>query len=112
MAWEPAWSGQGEAEANLVAGRLRSEGLRTRLSMSRGPSFPMMPVEAWVILVPPRQLKRARAVLREFGEGGQLAEFMDGDELVESNARTLVTVVKWSLPVVLVFALGVLVSKI
>lgn len=112
MAWEPAWSGQGEAEANVVAGRLRSEGMRTRLSMARGSSFPMMPVETWVISVPGPQLKRARAVLREHGEGDQVVEVLGGDELVESNARALVTVMKWALPVVLVFVLGVLVAKI
>ena len=75
MAWEPVWSGGSEAEAVLVAGRLRADGMRPRLHMSNEAGSPLqMRRETWIIYVPTRQKSRAYRSLRDHGEGNQLLD--------------------------------------
>ena len=105
MAWEPAWSGSNEPAAAIVAGRLRAEGLHVRLTSARIPRHPMHTEETWVIHVPLQELALAHSILRESGEGPNIFEVMTGDELVASNARLLLSVLKVGIAGGLLFAI-------
>lgn len=89
--WEQVWQGQAEAIANIVAGRLESEGIRTRVTGD------LMPYRAtfgqlggsWAIHVPAGRAAYARDVLRDNDEAGNVIEHEDPQGLTRSQKATL-----------------------
>ncbi len=72
--WAIAWQGGSEVEAQIVAGRLRAEGIDAMVTGSSTPyraaTFPLG--GSWAIRVPRAQLAEAQALLAGAGEGPNL----------------------------------------
>lgn len=87
MAWQLVWVGRGEASARIVAGRLRSHGVRARTTGYRGGRLAGILGESdWAIYVPERQLTKARRMLEESDPGGLVEE---PEDIVAANWRIL-----------------------
>ena len=78
--WEQVWNGDAEAVASIVAGRLESEGIRTRVQGSTTPyrATALALGGSWAILVPAGKAAHAREVLRQNDEGHNVIEADDG----------------------------------
>lgn len=101
MAWEVVWMGEGEVAAQIVAGRLEAEGLRTRI---RGSSLPARwgggPTAGgdWAVAVPGASAAEARAILRERDD----PNVFEGADHVAENVRLMVRIAPWAVIAVLV----------
>ena len=89
--WEQVWQGDSEAIASIVAGRLESEGIRTRI---RGNTTPYRASAlnlggVWGILVPSGKAAVARNVLRENDEAHNIIESEDAEGLTSGQRATL-----------------------
>lgn len=73
-AWVVAWQGGSEVDAEIVAGRLRAEGIDAMVTGSHTPyrtaTFPLG--GTWAIRVRQAQLAEAQAILAGAGEGPNL----------------------------------------
>jgi hypothetical protein len=70
-AWEPVWQGNGEAQAEIVAGGLGVSGIPARVQGARpiqGLPSPFQ-LNTWAVIVPASRADAARLLLREHGEG-------------------------------------------
>ena len=101
--WEQVWQGDSEAVASIVAGRLESDGIRTRIQGQTTPyraaAFQLGGV--WGILVPAGKAAAARDVLRENDEGHNVIQPEDAEGLTTSQKATL----RFALGVALILAL-------
>ena len=89
--WEQVWQGQAETLANIVAGRLEAEGIRTRVTGAMTPyrvTFGQLG-GSWAIYVPSGTAGRARDVLRANDEAGNIIEHEDPHGLTSSQKATL-----------------------
>lgn len=88
--WETVWHGEAESVANIVAGRLESEGIRTRIQGMHTPyrTAALNLGGSWAILVPAGRAERARQVLRENDEAHNVIED-EGDGLTASQRLSL-----------------------
>ena len=89
--WEQVWNGDSEALASIVAGKLESEGIRTRIHGSMTPyrTAALSLGGSWAILVPGARSSQARDVLRGSDEGHNVIEADDGIGLTENQKATL-----------------------
>lgn len=89
--WEQVWNGDSEALASIVAGKLESEGIRTRIHGSMTPyrTAALSLGGSWAILVPGARSSQARDVLRESDEGHNVIEADDGIGFTENQKATL-----------------------
>ena len=90
--WEQVWQGDSEAAANIIAGRLEGDGVRTRVI---GDSVPYRIGAMTVgsqsgILVPAGKAAHARDLLRDYDEGHNVLEDESGEGLTTSQRATLV----------------------
>lgn len=93
--WEPVWGGSSEAEAEIVAGRLSTSGLRTRVLGSQGTPYPgMVNLSGWTVLVRESEAGRARDMLEARGEGANLLSA--GGDVTAQNFRDLVRITCFS----------------
>jgi hypothetical protein len=78
--WEQVWNGDAESVANIVAGRLEAEGIRTRVHGHTTPyrATALALGGSWAIMVPAGRAERARDILRENDEGHNVIEEDDG----------------------------------
>ena len=75
-AWEQVWQGTSESAAEIVAGRLETEGIRSTV---RGHSFqqrtlPFAMQGAWAVYAPVASAGLARDVLKAHGEASNVIE--------------------------------------
>jgi len=89
--WEQVWQGDSEAVANIVAGRLESDGIRTRVHGNPTPyrASALALGGTWAILVPVTRAPRARELLRENDEGRNVIADEGGAGLSDSQRATL-----------------------
>ncbi len=89
--WEQVWNGDSEALASIVAGKLESEGIRTRVHGSMTPyrTAALSLGGSWAILVPGGKSAQAREVLRESDEGRNVVEAEDGTGLTANQRSTI-----------------------
>jgi hypothetical protein len=108
--WEQVWNGDSETLASIVAGKLESEGIRTRVHGSMTPyrTSALALGGSWAILVPAGKAARAREALVESDEGHNVVEAEDGAGLTSNQRATIRFAVLFGLAL----ALGVLVAKL
>ena len=89
--WEQVWQGDAEAIASIVAGRLESEGIRTRILGNTTPyrASALNLGGVWGILVPAGKAAVARDVLRENDEAHNIIETEDAEGLTSGQKATL-----------------------
>ena len=89
--WEQVWQADSEAIASIVAGRLESEGIRTRIQGNTTPyrASALNLGGVWGILVPAGKAAVARDVLRDNDEAHNVIEPEDGEGLTSSQKATL-----------------------
>jgi hypothetical protein len=76
QSWEQVWQGPSETAAEIVAGRLRSEGIQATV---RGHAFQQRAIAfamqgAWAVYAPAAAASLARDVIRAHGEGHNIIE--------------------------------------
>lgn len=100
--WEQVWRGNAETLASIVAGRLESEGIRTRVTGSLTPyrTAALALGGSWTILVPAGTATRARQVLRDNDEGQNVLEEEDTRGLTSTQRATLRFVVLFAVALV------------
>ncbi len=105
FAWEPVWSGEGEAEAEIVAGRLRADRVRTRVVPGPGrlPSSYGSTVsnQTWIVVAHASQARAARAILERRDRRG-VVHPEDFANPVAANWRQMKSAAPWILAAVLV----------
>ncbi|MEO8538923.1 MAG: hypothetical protein ABI577_04220 [bacterium] len=108
--WEQVWSGDGEAVATIVAGRLDAEGIRARVHGSMTPyrtaGFALG--GTWAILVPAGKAARAREVLRDNDEGQNVVEAEDGTGLTANQKSTIRFAILFGMAMVVILLLATL----
>ena len=89
--WEQVWQGDSEAIASIVAGRLESEGIRTRIQGNTTPyrASALNLGGVWGILVPSGKAAVARDALRENDEAHNIIESEDAEGLTSGQRATL-----------------------
>jgi hypothetical protein len=89
--WEQVWQADSEAIASIVAGRLESEGIRTRIQGNTTPyrASALNLGGVWGILVPSGKAAVARDVLRENDEAHNIIESEDAEGLTSGQRATL-----------------------
>lgn len=89
--WVQVWQGDAEPLANIVAGSLQAEGIRTRVHGHETPyrSAAMVMGGTWAIFVPASSASLARDLLRDSDEGRNVIDD-DGAEALSSNQRATV----------------------
>ena len=89
--WVQVWQGESETVATIVAGRLESDGVRTRIQGSSSPyrTSAMNLGGTWAILVPAGRAPLARDILREHDEGHNVIDDESGEGLTSSQRATL-----------------------
>lgn len=106
-AWEQVWQGTSESAAEIVAGRLRSEGIDATV---RGHSFQQRSLAfamhgAWAVYAPTAAADLARDVIRAHGEGHNIIEPESDTGLTPAQRDTLRFVV---IGILLIAIIGVL----
>ena len=101
--WEQVWQADSEAIASIVAGRLESEGIRTRIQGNTTPyrASALNLGGVWGILVPSGKAAVARDVLRENDEANNIIESEDAEGLTSGQRATL----RFALGIAVIFAL-------
>lgn len=101
--WEQVWQADSEAIASIVAGRLESEGIRTRIQGNTTPyrASALNLGGVWGILVPSGKAAVARDVLRENDEAHNIIESEDAEGLTSGQRATL----RFALGIAVIFAL-------
>jgi hypothetical protein len=89
--WEQVWQGTSETAAEIVAGRLRADGIPANV---RGHSFQQRTVVfslqgAWAVYVPWSVADLSRDLLRASGEGGNIIESELEAGLTSGQSSTL-----------------------
>lgn len=89
--WEQVWQGTSEATAEIVAGRLESEGIRSAV---RGHSFqertmPFAFKGAWAVYVPASGANLARDYLRASGEAANVIDAEPASGLTPGQVSTI-----------------------
>lgn len=89
--WEQVWQGTSEAAAEIVAGRLETEGIRSTV---RGHSFqeramPFAFKGAWAVYVPASNASLARDCLRATGEASNIIDAEPVDGLMPGQVSTI-----------------------
>jgi hypothetical protein len=89
--WVQVWQGDAEPLANIVAGRLQSEGIRARVHGHETPyrTAAMVMGGTWAIFVPASSALLARDMLRDSDEGHNVIDD-EGAEALRSNQRATV----------------------
>jgi hypothetical protein len=89
--WEQVWQGESETVASIVAGRLQTEGIQTKIRGHTAPSRTFTPATggAWGILVPTGKAERARDVLRENDEAHNIIQEEAEEGLTGDQRMTL-----------------------
>ncbi len=89
--WEQVWSGDSESLANIIAGRLESDGFRTRIHGSMTPyrTAALSLGGTWSILVPHGKAVHARDALRDYDEGHNVVEDDSSGGLTKNQRATL-----------------------
>lgn len=89
--WMPIWRGPGEAEAAIVAGSLEASGVPAVIqgitTPYRATTVPLG--GTWAVYTPWQSADRARKILREHGEGGNILVEESGTGLTASQIATL-----------------------
>ncbi len=111
--WEQVWQGDAEAVANIVAGRLGADGIRTRIQGETTPYRATLGVlgGVWRILVPGGSATRARTLLRENDEGHNVIEDESGEGLTGGQRATLRFAAALGLGAILLIAIAMIVSR-
>ena len=107
--WEQVWQGDAEAIASIVAGRLESEGIRTRIHGNTTPyrASALNLGGVWGILVPAGKAEHAREVLRENDEAHNVIDYEDPHGLTSNQQATI----RFGIGVALIIALiGIVVT--
>lgn len=89
--WELVWQSDAEPLANIVAGRLEAEGIRTRVSGAMTPyrvTFGQLG-GSWAIYVPAGRAEHAREVLRDNDEAHNVVEHEESGGLTSSQKATV-----------------------
>ncbi len=90
-AWEQVWQGTSETAAEIVAGRLEADGIRSNV---RGHSFqertiPFALQGAWAVYVSVASAGLARDVLRAYGEASNIIQPEPGRGLTSGQRDTI-----------------------
>lgn len=89
---EAVWQGDTEGEAAIVAGRLRTAGIRviTQGARQLAGGYPhAFQRHTWAVAVPGREVQRARQILRAHGHDPGIVEGISGEGLSRDQRATL-----------------------